>query len=194
MESSSPSGPPGNDPPPPIPIRLFGPFPIIANRAIRLSDALTLVTLHVPANHYNGFVGLRRLFARLVRKEIVPRNGGPGTKDTPIELALERAFQGRSNLHGLHHAPLWRKQEPIGPYKADFYFAEVKLVVEADGAFWHDRPQAQLHDDHRDTFMAEQGIVVLRFPGWQCLKEPARIAFRIEKVIHALRIRARSGK
>ncbi len=52
----------------------------------------------------------------------------------------------------------FRRQQPIGPYVADFYCAEAALVVEIDGRM-HDPG----HDQRRDAWMAARGIMTLRF-------------------------------
>lgn len=53
----------------------------------------------------------------------------------------------------------FRRQHPLGVYIADFYCAEVRLVVEIDGASHAARVE---HDRHRDAWMREQGLHVLR--------------------------------
>ena len=51
------------------------------------------------------------------------------------------------------------RQEPIGPYFADFACRERKLVVELDGSQHADSPR----DIVRDAYIAAQGYHVLRF-------------------------------
>ncbi len=53
----------------------------------------------------------------------------------------------------------FRKQQPLGPYIADFVCQEMKLVVEADGSQHSDSG----HDARRDKWMEERGYTVLRF-------------------------------
>ena len=55
----------------------------------------------------------------------------------------------------------FRRQQPIGLYTADFYCAELGLVVELDGSS-HKRS----HDERRDAFMRSLGLTVLRIPVW----------------------------
>jgi very-short-patch-repair endonuclease len=52
----------------------------------------------------------------------------------------------------------FRRQHPIGPYFADYYCAQLALVIEADGP-QHDA----LYDARRDAFMEARGLMVLRF-------------------------------
>ena len=51
------------------------------------------------------------------------------------------------------------RQEPIGPYIADFVCREAKLVVEVDGG-QHNEPE---RDQRRDAFMSAEGYRILRF-------------------------------
>lgn len=53
----------------------------------------------------------------------------------------------------------FRKQQPLGPFIADFVCQEVKLVIEADGSQHND----SCHDERRDRWMEERGYTVLRF-------------------------------
>jgi very-short-patch-repair endonuclease len=53
----------------------------------------------------------------------------------------------------------FRRQQPIGPYIADFVCQEKKLVVEADGSQHAEND----HDVRRDAFLANTGYQVLRF-------------------------------
>jgi len=74
---------------------------------------------------------------------------------TPPERALWVVLRGRK-VAGLK----FRRQAPIGPYIADFYCHEARLVVEVDGST-HQGSQVA-HDRNRDEWMRERGIRVLR--------------------------------
>ena len=54
----------------------------------------------------------------------------------------------------------FRRQQPIGPYYADFCSVELKLVIEVDGG-QHMEPCEQ--DDVRTAFLKRSGYRVLRF-------------------------------
>ncbi len=56
----------------------------------------------------------------------------------------------------------FRRQEPIGPYIADFYCASAHLIIELDGS-QHFEPDAMAYDAARTAFFAAQGLRVLRF-------------------------------
>lgn len=72
----------------------------------------------------------------------------------------------RKQLHGLQ----FYRQKPIGPYIVDFYCAAARLVIELDGS-QHFEPAHQSRDQHRDAYLAQQGLLVLRFDNLQALKE-----------------------
>ena len=54
------------------------------------------------------------------------------------------------------------RQEPIGPYFADFVCREARLVVEIDGAT-HSTDCELAHDKVREDFLRAQGYRVVRF-------------------------------
>lgn len=58
----------------------------------------------------------------------------------------------------------YRRQEPIGPYFADFFFPENNLVLEIDGAH-HEKEDQIRHDRLRDSYMNEKGYCVVRATG-----------------------------
>ena len=75
---------------------------------------------------------------------------------TPAETTLWQKLQRNRQFHGYK----FLRQKPIGPYVADFYCAELKLVVEIDG----DSHAAQeAYDAARTAYLARQGIRVLRY-------------------------------
>ncbi len=74
---------------------------------------------------------------------------------TPAEEKLWQALRNR-NLAGFK----FRRQHPIGPYIADFYCAEVRLIVELDGGGHLDQME---YDQNRTDWLEEQGYRVIRF-------------------------------
>ena len=82
------------------------------------------------------------------------------------EEALWRIVRNR-RLLGLK----FRRQHALGPFVADFYCVERRLVIEVDGGV-HDSSDARARDPARDRWMAERGIVVLRMPADTVLLRP----------------------
>lgn len=73
----------------------------------------------------------------------------------------------------------FRRQHPIGPYVADFYCAEEKLVIEIDGCH-HFTDKGSNHDEARDRFLHSEGINVLRFTGKQVELETEWVLSQID--------------
>lgn len=54
----------------------------------------------------------------------------------------------------------FRRQQPIGPFVADFICFEIRLVIELDGG---QHATDVIHDEQRDRWFAENGFHILRF-------------------------------
>ncbi len=101
------------------------------------------------------------------------------TKPTP--LAKQRAKELRNNLSPPEQL-LWsylrdnqianlpfRSQHPLGPYIADFYCREARLVIEIDGKA-HQADQLT-HDKMRDEWMQSCDIHVMRIQAHEVFAE-----------------------
>ncbi len=78
-------------------------------------------------------------------------------------LRRESSFPERllwSRLRNHRCGAKFRRQQPLGPYVADFFCASAKVVVELDGRS-HDGMEAQ--DRQRQEYMEQQGLTVVRF-------------------------------
>ena len=62
----------------------------------------------------------------------------------------------------------FRKQHPAGPYAADFFCHEARLVIEVDGEA-HARGDRPGRDQARDCWFAERRFRVLRIPAAEVL-------------------------
>ena len=99
---------------------------------------------------------------------------------TEAERVLWSSLRGRAS-----GAFKFRRQHPLGPYVADFYCAEVQLVVELDGTSHDARKE---FDARRQRWLESQGIQVLRFSNHEVLQ-------RLQDVLGAIlsACRARRG-
>ena len=70
----------------------------------------------------------------------------PASEDTPQERIVASVI----NESGLRYID----QYSIGKYFADFWIAEIKMVVEADGIYGHYRNADRI----RDAFLLENGV------------------------------------
>jgi len=93
---------------------------------------------------------------------------------TPIEAILYHAMRDE----GL--TP--RAQFGIGPFRADFAFADRRLVVECDGRAWHDAAR----DKRRDARLREMGWEVLRITGSDIVRTPTECARKVADVLTTL--------
>lgn len=75
---------------------------------------------------------------------------------TPQEQVLWK------NLRNKRSKFKFRRQHSIGPYIADFYCVELKLVIELDGEH-HKEREAMLYDKDRTEYFKASSIKVLRF-------------------------------
>ncbi len=77
------------------------------------------------------------------------------SNSTPAEGLLWRLLKGRQ-VGGYK----FRRQQGIGQYVLDFYCPELRLSIELDGSS-HDHRYD--YDEQRTSFLAKQGIKVLRY-------------------------------
>jgi len=77
----------------------------------------------------------------------------------------------------------FRRQHPAGPYVADFFCHEARLVVEVDGEVhaFGDRPE---RDARRDAWFSERGLDVMRISAREVLRN-------VDSVVEAIVLRAR---
>lgn len=73
------------------------------------------------------------------------------------------------------------RQKPLGSYIVDFYAPAVKLVIELDGSQHHE-PDYLKKDAERDLFLADHGLLVLRYDNRQVLLETYAVIEEIERV------------
>ena len=74
-------------------------------------------------------------------------------------------------LKGTPQGVSFRKQHPIGSYRADFYCVAAKLVVEVDGIA-HDMGDRPARDARRTGTLTEKGYLVVRVPAVDVLRDP----------------------
>ncbi len=103
--------------------------------------------------------------------------GGPQTLRRPEVYAARRARREMSlpevllwqRLKGSPQGVAFRKQHPIGPYRADFYCAAAKLVIEVDGIA-HDMGDRPQRDTARNAWLEQAGYRIIRIAAADVLK------------------------
>ena len=84
-----------------------------------------------------------------------------------------------------HQLPLrFRRQQPIGPYVADFLCSPAKLIVELDGD-QHGSDADMARDAIRTQWLQQRGFTVLRFPNVLVLKDAEQVLETIMQAIAA---------
>ena len=68
-----------------------------------------------------------------------------------------------------------RRQHPIGPYIADFYCREGRIVIEIDGEA-HDREDRRRRDLERDRYIHAKGYRVVRIAAAEVLRAADGVA------------------
>jgi len=74
------------------------------------------------------------------------------------------------------------RQKPIGPYIVDFFAPQAGLVIEADGS-QHLEPDNAVRDQERDRYLADSGLLILRFNNYQILRETDAV---VEQILIAI--------
>ncbi len=96
---------------------------------------------------------LKRAFAHGLRKDAT---------DTERKLW---SYLRQKQVHGLR----FRRQQPIGPYVADFYCSVAKLIVELGQ---HGEAGRRAYDEARTKWLESEGFQVLRIASHEFLRDP----------------------
>jgi predicted transcriptional regulator of viral defense system len=133
-------------------------------RAINEADKLEVILaddLRLALDAYAGVPGAKRLVALLDRDTF-----------TLTREELERLFLPLAREAGL---PLPQTEEIVNGFEVDFFWPDLKLVVETDGLRYHRTPSAQARDLKRDQAHTAAGFARLRFSHWQVKYERAYV-------------------
>lgn len=77
----------------------------------------------------------------------------------------------------------FRRQQPIGPYFADFACLSTRVIVELDGTSHLGREE---HDRIREKYLRDSGFAVIRFENFVVMLDENRV---VEAVVRACRER-----
>jgi len=124
--------------------------------------------------------GSRRAFAAAFPRHL--------KSESPIEESLTAFILGWIDHHEVADVQV-ETQIPIGPYRADILITSAgrRLVVECDGAEYHNSPEAIERDKRRDRYCVTQGMAVMRFIGSEVHRDPRGCAAQIGLWIRAQR-------
>jgi very-short-patch-repair endonuclease len=145
--------------------------PAALDRAINEADRLELTdpeALFAALDAYPGQRGVGALRALL---------GDRSFRLTDSEL--ERRFLPLATRAGL---PMPLTGQQLNGFKVDFYWPELRLVVETDGLRYHRTPAQQERDRIRDQTHTAAGLTPLRFTHRQVCSEPRRVVAVLRSV------------
>jgi len=97
---------------------------------------------------------------------------------------LERAFLPLAAAVGL---PVPLTKQIVNGFEVDFYWPDLRFVVESDGLTYHRTPAEQAEDRRRDQAHTAAGFVNLRFTDEQVRYEPDYVRRRLAEVFKLLR-------
>jgi very-short-patch-repair endonuclease len=144
-------------------------------RAVNEADRLDLVdpeTLRAALGAYGGRRGVARL------RELLDRRTFRLT-----DSELERWFLPQVRRAGL---PLPLTRAHLNGFKVDFFWPDLRLVVETDGLRYHRTPAQQARDRIRDQAHLAAGFVPLRFTHWQVRHEAGYVRSTLVTVARRL--------
>lgn len=74
----------------------------------------------------------------------------------------------------------FKRERPIRNYIADFFCADLKLIIEIDGAS-HDSDKAIIKDKMRDQELASLGYTTKRYSNWMVLNRMSDVVEDLTK-------------
>jgi very-short-patch-repair endonuclease len=137
--------------------------------AVNAADRLELIdpeAVREAVEHHSGMDGVKAL-----------RQVLDATTFSLTDSELERRFLRLVRRAGL---PKPKTQQRVQGFRVDFYWPDLRLVVETDGLRYHRTAAQQSRDRIRDQAHAAAGLVALRFTH-------AQVSFDPEHVVRTLR-------
>jgi len=97
--------------------------------------------------------------------------------NTSIELKLEKYLQ----MLGIKYES--QKLIPEGRTVADFYIPEQRLVLYADGLYWHNKPGAKEKDKKQNSMLRLNGFKILRLKENEIKNDQNKCLQKIQKFL-----------
>jgi very-short-patch-repair endonuclease len=116
--------------------------------------------------------------AKQARRQVFKRDLAKGLRANPTDA--ERRLW--SLLRRRQLLLRFRRQQPIGPYIADFFCSAAKLIVELDGD-QHGSKAGMARDAARTRWLEHNGFTVLRFPNHLVLTDDELVLEAIARAV-----------
>lgn len=152
--------------------------PTAVERAVNEADKLDLIdpeTLRKALVTHEGEPGVRALRAILDSRTF-------RLSDSDLEI-LFRPIAAEAGLP----PPLTKQM--VNGFEVDFFFPELKLVIETDGLRYHRTPAAQARDARRDRTHTLAGMTPLRFTHYEVKHEAPKVARALKSAVELLKNR-----
>jgi very-short-patch-repair endonuclease len=133
-----------------------------------------------------------------LREELDRFSGEPGVR--PLRHLLDKLFFRLSDsdleiyfrrIVKAAKLPTPLSKQRVNGFEVDFFWPDLRLVVETDGLRYHRTPSAQTRDARRDRAHVMAGMTPLRFTHYEVRYEPSRVRTSLTKTIDLLRHRIR---
>jgi very-short-patch-repair endonuclease len=147
-------------------------------RAVNEADKRDLIdpeSLREALDDYAGQPGVRPLRTLLDRHTF-------RLSDTELEVL----FRPIAEAAGL---PTPLTKQMVNGFEVDFFWPQLRLVVETDGLRYHRTPAAQARDALRDQTHTAAGLTPLRFSHYQVKYEPSRVRTVLSRTVANLQRR-----
>ena len=145
-------------------------------KAIKEADVRGLVDPETLRYALGGMRGQRGVS---VLREILDRH-----RFVLTDTELERRFVPIARRAGL---PVPQTQAVVNGFRVDFYWPDLRLVVETDGLRYHRTPVQQATDRVRDQAHTAAGLTPLRFTHAQVAYEPRHVERTLRAILRRLR-------
>ena len=103
-------------------------------------------------------------------------------RDAPPSVTIKEAHRMLLELIRSSSLPHPKTEVPIGRYRTDICWPEVKLIVEMDSSKWHNTPGRIEHDKRRDAELAALGWMTIRVTWNDLTKDPIATISRIARI------------
>ncbi len=140
-------------------------------RAVRQAQSLRMVDLR-QLTEVLGRLGPRRGVSKLAAILVT----GPAPTRSELEDVVLDLILAGGLAHPHVNEPLVLEGREVIP---DFRWAEQQLVVEADGAAWHDHKLSREDDAERQALLEAHGERILRVTWAQAIAQPSQTLARI---------------
>lgn len=117
-----------------------------------------------PAWRANVAAAVRRRGMSDEHKAAIRRGWAERHEPTSIEVAVARVLDALGIVY--------EAQAVFGPWIADFHLPDQKIIIEADGTYWHSLSKQRRLDRSKDSYFRNRGYRMVRLPESDIKRDP----------------------